>query len=161
MAKINQAVFDAGPVIHLTELNKQKCFYLFKKIFISKEVSEETKNSSKPKNFVIEILDGKHKDLTKIIAEKYELDLGEASSIALCRQNSIKLFFTDDLQARVFAKEQGIEVHGTIAILLRCFREKILSKEETIKTLKALKTDSSLFITADLIEFAVKEVKKF
>ncbi|MBU0958353.1 MAG: hypothetical protein KKB31_00265 [Nanoarchaeota archaeon] len=161
MAKIKEAVFDAGPVIHLSELKKQKCFSLFKKIFISNEVSEETKNFKKPANFAIEGLDGKHKDITKIIAEKHELDLGEASSIALCRQKGIKLFFTDDLEARVFAKSFELEVHGTIAILLRCFREKILSKTETIETLKALKTDSSLFITSDLIEWAVKEVKKF
>ncbi len=165
MAKIKEAVFDAGPIIHLSEINKQNCFSLFKQIFITKEVSDEINflktEINKSRNIILEKLNGKHKDITKIIIEKHELDLGEASSIALCKQKSIKFFFTDDLEARVFAKKYGLNVHGTIAILLRCFREKILSKQETIKTLNSLKIDSSLFITSDLIEWTIKEVKKF
>ena len=168
MARIKEAVFDAGPLIHISEINKQNCFSLFKQILITKEVSDEISSLDFPgkttikkiKNIITKKLDGKHKDATKIIIEKHELDLGEASSIALCKQESIQFFFTDDLQARTFAKSFGLNVHGTIAILLRGFREKILSKEETIKTLDALKTDSSLFITSDLIEWAKKEVKK-
>ena len=61
----------------------------------------------------------------------------------------------------IFAKKYCFEVHVTIAILLRCFREKMLSKQETIKTLNSLKTESSLFITSDLIAWAKNEVGKF
>jgi len=165
MARIKKAVFDSGPIIHIIEINNEKCFSLFRQIFISIEVSEETgffkEKIKKNKNISVEKLDGKHKDIAKIISEKHELDLGEASSIALCRQKSIKLFFSDDLDARIFAKKYGLNVHGTIGILLRCFREKIISKQETIKLLDSLKTNSSLFITSDLIEWSKKEVNKF
>jgi len=168
MAKIKEAVFDTGPLIHISEINKQNCFSLFKQILITKEVSDELDSLNfsgktiikKIKNIITKNLDGKHKDTTKIIIEKHELDFGEASSIALCKQESINFFFTDDLEARTFAKSLGLNVHGTIAILLRSFKEKILSKEETIKTLDSLKTNSSLFITSDLIEWTKKEINK-
>ena len=39
--------------------------------------------------------------------EKYKIHLGEATGIALCKQEGIKLFFTDDLNARETAKIIG------------------------------------------------------
>ena len=74
--------------------------------------------------------------------------MGEASSIALCRQEEIKLVFTDDLSARETANMLGLESHGTIAIVLRSYRKRLITKEETKKTLENLYTNSTLFFTS-------------
>ena len=84
------------------------------------------------------------------MASSYNLDLGEVEAISLCMQEGIKLLFTDDLEARIVAKSYNIEVHGTIGILVRSFREGILTEKEVIAKLELLRTKSSLFLTKDL-----------
>ena len=44
---------------------------------------------------------------------------------------------------------------------MRCVREKIIDKEAAIKKLNELHTNSSLFITKNLIEEAVKSINKY
>ena len=103
---------------------------------------------------------GKERDYVKFLMQQFELQLGEAAAMALAMREKVKLFFTDDLTARIAAKRLGLEPHGTLGLLLRAFREKRLSKEEAIRSLYALR-QTSLFITSDLIRWAVLEVKKY
>ena len=95
------------------------------------------------------------------MTNEYNLDLGEAEAISLALQEKVDYFLTDDLDARQIAKEFKLETHGTIGIILRAFKEKIISKEKTIEKIKELKTNSSLFITQDLISEVVESVKNF
>ena len=70
-------------------------------------------------------------------------------------------FITDDLEARVTAKHFGIEVHGTIGILLRAYREKLLSRDDVIVGMFALYDRSSLFVTKDLVKWAIARIDEF
>ena len=97
----------------------------------------------------------------KIFANGYLLDLGEAQAIALCIQEKANYFLTDDLEARRVAKRFKLEVHGTIGIILRTFRKKILTKKEAVEKIRELQTKSSLFITSNLIERALSEIENF
>ncbi len=166
MDKIKNAVFNTGPFIHLKEINCLKLLNLFEKIIISNEVFEEydseTKNEiKKHKNIFIINLNSKTKDLSKYLIEQYNIHLGEATSIALSKQENIKLFFTDDLDAREIAKLSGIEVHGTLAIITRSLKENIIDKKETIKIIKDLHENSSLYITKDLINWILEKINKY
>ncbi|HLC86054.1 MAG TPA: hypothetical protein VJG30_02100 [Candidatus Nanoarchaeia archaeon] len=165
MEKINESVFDAGPFIHLEEINKLDLTKLFKEILTTKEILEECKNILKEieklNNIKSTELKPQSKDFAKYIIEKYNLDIGEATGIALCKQENIKLFFTDDLEAREITNSLGFEAHGTLAIILRSYKEKLLSKKEAENSIEELYNNSSLFFTKDLMEWTIKEIRNF
>jgi predicted nucleic acid-binding protein len=46
------------------------------------------------------------------------LDAGEAEAIALVRQIRADWLLTDDAAARLFAEELGLEVHGSLGVVL-------------------------------------------
>ncbi|MBI4170566.1 MAG: hypothetical protein HY514_02645 [Candidatus Aenigmarchaeota archaeon] len=169
MAKIEKAISDSGPLIHLAQIGSLKALRIIKKIYIPEEVYNETCSS----NFLgskeikslglilVKNLDNASKDMAKIIAEEYSLDIGESQCIALASQDNIKLLFTDDLSARVIAENSGLEVHGTVGIILRAYKKGIMSKKAAIQSIRYLKEKSSLFITSDLIEYILKEIEKY
>ena len=164
MARIKQAVFDAGPFIHLKEIKKIDLLSLFQRILTTEEILSECKRMldqiKKLKNVEKKKLTGKSKDMAKYLAERYDLDLGEATGIALCNQELVQLFFTDDLEARRVARNLGFEPHGTIAIILRSFRDKKLNKKEAKELIESLYSESSLFLTSDLKEWTIREMDK-
>ena len=159
----SKAVSNTGPIIHLTEINLIRILTIFQNITIPEEVKKELikNNVPIPKRIKITKLKPESKDKTKILTNEYNLDLGEAEAISLALQEKVDYFLTDDLDARQIAKEFKLETHGTIGIILRAFKEKIISKEKTIEKIKELKTNSSLFITQDLISEVVESVKNF
>jgi len=156
------AVADAGPIIHLSEIKRLDALNIFNKIFVPPTVSKEIRKLSKSVSLLrLQKLGIKEKNLAAWIAVRYELDIGEAEAIAICKTKKIKLLLTDDLDARIAAESEGLEAHGSIGILLRAFREEILSNSQTIKSLQNLESESSLFITHSLIQQAIKAVKKY
>lgn len=164
MEKIKRAVFDAGPLIHLDEINQLKILKVIKEIFLPDEVYKEFKRHRK-KKLSIKIhnpkINSKAKGYVSLLMQKYELDLGEAEAIALAKQERINLFFTDDWCARDVAEKLYIETHGVIGIVFRAYRENLIDKKETLKILNNLLNKSSLFITKEIIEKAKKEIKIF
>ena len=165
MAKLDKGVLDTGPCLHLHEIKSMDSLNILKIKVISAEVEKELYEWAVPvkgiKNVEIKQLLPFSKDIAKFITDYYSLQLGEATSIALAQQEKITLFFTDDLEAREVAKSYKLEVHGTLGILLRAFREKIIQKNEVILLIDRLQTESSLFITSDLIIWIKKEVEKY
>ena len=162
MAKIDTAIFDAGPFIHLQQIGSLEVLTQFRKIIISKQVKDELLGGFPlPKNCIVVGLTGKSKDLTKMTSERYDLGLGESSAIALAKQEGIRLFFTDDLAARETAKRFGLTPHGTLAILMRAAREETISKQKAIMCLEKLRTQSSMYLTADLVEWTRKQIETY
>lgn len=166
---IQRAVSNAGPLIHLAQIDKLEILKLFGEILVSEEVyleaaKEGKAGSEKIKgigNIAIKRLSEDGNNLAARLQVKYELDLGEATSLALAQQEKIRLFVTDDLDAREVGKFLGFEVHGTLSIILRAFREKMISKESVIETVKKLKSGSTIYITEDLIKHIIDEIDKF
>jgi len=165
MGKIEKIVCDAGPFIHLQEIQQVSLLQISKRVLTTEEILEECR-------VIRKIIEGQEyiqkKDLTsqsknfaKYILEQYDLDLGECTGIALCRQEEIKLFFTDDLEAREVAKKLGLEPHGTLAIIMRALREKILTKQEAKKCMHYLYTQGTLFFTKELLDWTMKEIGMF
>lgn len=157
------AVSDTGPILHLSEINIVDCLDVFSKIFVPDEIIKELKKNKTeiPKKLNIKLLIDEWKDLVKILTNQKDLDLGESCAISLALQEKINCFLTDDLEARIVAKEYNLEVHGTVGIILRAFREKIINKNNAIEKVRELKSRSSLFITQDLIEEVVNSIKEF
>ncbi len=161
MEKIKQAVFDTGPFIHLQEIQQLNLLNSFESIFTTPEIMEEWNNPFKLANVSIKELTAPGKDFTKYLIEKYNLHLGEATGISLCRQEKIHLFFTDDLEARETAISLGLGSHGTLAIVLRYLRKGLFTKQESIDLIEALYTKSSLFLTINLKDSIIAEILRF
>ena len=169
MRKSRRAISNASPLIHLAEIGCFNILDIWEMILIPQEVFDEvckfeapgSKEVRKSENISVHSLTGDSKNLAKRLALAYELNLGEAAAIALARQEGISLFFTDDLDARLVALSLGLTVHGSVGILLRAFREKMLTKDGVISKVRMLETQSSLFITRDLINFIIKEINEY
>ncbi|MBI5072502.1 hypothetical protein HZA99_01660 [Candidatus Woesearchaeota archaeon] len=165
MAKIGDAVFDTGPFLHLHEVHALSTLEVIQKKSITQEIKNELERYSVPlhkvKSLSIKQLSLRYKNIAKILVEAYEIDLGEATAIALAQQERISLFFTDDLEAREVAKRFHLNVHGTLGILLRAFREKKISKKEVIIIVKKISNDSTLFLTSDLVNWILKEIEAY
>ncbi|MEK6909130.1 MAG: DUF3368 domain-containing protein [Nanoarchaeota archaeon] len=159
----NKAVSNTGPIIHLTEISFIDALEIFSSIFTSKEVIDELLKYKigLPKKVKLKNLSHSSKDMVKLFTNKYNLDIGESSAIALALQEKINYFITDDLDARIVAKDYSLEVHGTIGIVLRAFRQKIIDKKTTINKINELYNQSSLFITKDLVNNVLKAVEEF
>ncbi len=158
-----RAVSNTGPILHLFEIGILKAFDIFLSVEIPREVEEELKKYAVriPKRVKIVSLINEAKDRVKMFTNQYNLDLGEASAISLALQQKADYFLTDDLEAREAAKKYSLEVHGTVGLLLRAFREKMLTKQEALVKVQELKSKSSLFITQDLITQIISAIEEF
>ena len=78
------------------------------------------------------------------------LEAGEAEAIALAHQLSATWLLTDDAAARVFATAVGVEVHGSLGIVLWAAASGHLSREEADAALDRL-AHSSLWISARVL----------
>ena len=78
------------------------------------------------------------------------MEAGEAEAIALACQLSAAWFLTDDAAARVFAASLGLEVHGSLGLVLWAAARKHLGHEEAAAALDRL-AHSSLWISARVL----------
>ena len=114
-----------------------------------------------PKTVKVKQLSSYAKDNSILFINQQNLDLGEASAIALALQEKADYFLTDDLDARRVAEEYFIEVHGSVGIIMRALKDKIISKKTAIKKIIELYDKSSLFITRDIVNIAIKSIEDF
>lgn len=160
-----KVVSNTGPLMHLSEIDLVEALTAFQEVCIAEEVKNELKRNKISedvlKGATLVNLKGKFKDVAEVLVNKFSLDLGEAQSIALALQERVDYFLTDDLDARKVAAAHNIEAHGTVGIILRAFREKIISREKTAEKVKELYTKSSLFITKPLINEVIKSIEGF
>lgn len=161
MARKDKAVSDAGPFIHLGQITLLNHFLDTFAIYIPEEVNSEIKKHAGYVKAKRLDLKPKYKDFARMLVEKYVLGLGESEAVSLALQEKIRLFFTDDLDARTAAKEYGLETHGSVGIILRIYRNGTISKEDAKKKIYALKEKSSLFITKDIVEWIIKEIEEY
>ena len=75
------------------------------------------------------------------------LEVGEAKAIALARQLSARWLLTDDAAARVFATMMGLEVRGSLGVVLWAAARGYLSHAEAAAALDRL-AQSSRWISA-------------
>jgi predicted nucleic acid-binding protein len=144
-------IFDATPLIYLGKVNlieKVKHFpedkYTTKSVY--REVVEEGKKSGRPEVFMIEgliksgIIKVKipaNKQYIKHLRENPKIHEGDTDVLALASElNGIALM--DDEEARGMAEIEGIEHHGTIYLLLRMMKMKLVTKEEALAGLNEM-----------------------
>jgi predicted nucleic acid-binding protein len=87
-----------------------------------------------------------------------QIDDGEAEAIILALQEHADWLLTDDAKARQFAESAGLEVHGSIGLLLwSVVNEHILEKTLALHLLDNL-ANSSLWISERVLQEARKAI---
>ncbi|MBU3968151.1 MAG: DUF3368 domain-containing protein [Euryarchaeota archaeon] len=144
-------IFDATPLIYLGKVNlienvrhfpEEK--YITKSVY--REVVVEGKKSGTTEVFMIEALvssgvfqfkSPSKKQYIKYLGENPKIHEADIDVLALTQElNGIALL--DDDEARGMAEVEGIEHHGTVYLLLRMWKMKLLTKEMAIESLNEM-----------------------
>lgn len=108
------AVADAGPLIHLAEIDSLDLLKTIDSLFVPRTVIDELDTGGIPAGLGELQYDVVEVDEPQDVEE--ELDPGERASLALAEHHDA-VFLTDDLAARDAAIDAGIEVHGSVGII--------------------------------------------
>jgi predicted nucleic acid-binding protein len=144
-------VSDTGPLLHLHEAT---CFGLLEHagtIAVPKAVDSEMVqhvrewHTRKPPWITVTAVIAPYDAQATGWQQGGLLEAGEAEAIALARQLSAMWLLTDDTAARVVATALGLEVHGSLGIVLWAAARRHLSREEAAAALDRL-AHSSLWI---------------
>lgn len=142
------AVADTGPLIHLDEIGALDLLSVVDELLIPQIVYEELKAGTVPPALVDiehEIVEA---DVTGLTVD---LDPGETAALAVASERSAVLL-TDDLAARDAAGNLDVEVHGSIGVIVLAYTRGELTKSKAIELMRALQTETSLFVTDAVVE---------
>lgn len=162
-------VADTGPFLHLTEIGCIDFFNVFEKIIVPTSVRQEYlkhKESITPDFFNLKNIENEIADLDEIqkFKKKYNLNKlhsGEIECLYFCKKLSINILSTDDLAVRNIVKELDIVPVGSLGIILRVYREGVITKQQAENHLYELYEKSSLFVTKTVVDLVVERLKKY
>jgi predicted nucleic acid-binding protein len=121
---MRRVVSNTGPILHLTEAGSLDLMRHLGMIFIppmvDMELKESVSNWSEMRPPWISVEELQPSFLTDALAWEQAgvLHPGEAEAVALARQVRAHWFLTDDSIARLLAQTLGLEVHGSLGIVL-------------------------------------------
>lgn len=131
-----RAVFDAGPLIHLSWIDQLQLLHVvFDRVLIPSVVRDEVLRPNDDIRGIAAVRNLFASEMIEVrnlsdaaVAEGLVgfLDRGEAAAIALMREVSADILVLDDGRARYEALRQGIPITGTIGILRRARDREVL-----------------------------------
>lgn len=146
-------VADAGPIIHLAEIEALEILTEVDQLYLPETVYRELETGGLPDD-----LDGIEYELISPDATSIEgeqLDPGEASALVVSKERDAVLL-TDDLAARKAATHAGIEVHGLNGVLALGYSRGRLDYDEAASLMRALQRETSLFVTDTVVERGIE-----
>ena len=117
-------VSNTGPLLHLSEAQVLPLLMQTGEVYIPRAVDVEMEqydsmwHNARPDWIRVEMLIAPYDGEATAWQQAGLLDTGEAEAIALARQVHADWFLTDDAAARLFAQALGLEVHGSLGIVL-------------------------------------------
>ncbi|MFC3478870.1 nucleic acid-binding protein [Halobacterium litoreum] len=148
------AVSDAGPLIHLAEIESLELFDAFDTLLVPETVYEEVEAGGLPDGLsaVADELVTVDNDATEVVDE---LDAGERAALAAAIEHETVLL-TDDLAAREAASDAGVDVHGSIGVIALGYGRGLLGRDEAAARMRALQRETSLFVTEAVVERGIR-----
>jgi predicted nucleic acid-binding protein len=158
-------VADAGPIIHLDELNSLELLADFGKVIVPETVWHEVQHHRPQallhtKVNLIRHRAGHFSLQVNALTPFYTLHAGEQEALHLCLEFKNSLLLTDDTAARLAAKNLSVIAHGTLGILVRAIRQQTRSKSEVLELLRTIPTQTSLHIRASFLAEVISDVEK-
>ena len=156
-------VCDTGPLLHLAEAGAIYLLPLAGEILVPPAVGAEYKRNTRSKIPAWIKTRRLQKHAQPQAAEWVEhamIDRGEAEAISLALQTGCDWLLTDDAQARHLAEALGLEVHGSVGVLLWAAAVgHITGRGEARKLLDALGR-STLWVSDRVIEAAARTIEE-
>jgi predicted nucleic acid-binding protein len=147
------AVSDAGPLIHLAEIDSLELLSAFDTLLIPETVYEEVEAGGVPdgiSDLSYELVEADERSV-----ESEELDAGERAALAVAREHEV-ILLTDDLAARKVASDAGVEVHGSLGVIALGYGRGLLDRGEAASRMRALQRETSLFVTEAVVERGIR-----
>ena len=162
-----QAISNTGPLVHLTQIGKLSLLKdLFHRIAIPESVKFELidkgKKLGKPDAIIIEkeinqwIDVIKDPEIKKEFSEKSGIHKGELAVILLAKDWNLPALI-DDAAARSFAKAMGTTVVGSIGLLIKATKDRLLSGMDALSSLENL--SEIMWLSPSLYEYARKSIQ--
>ena len=155
-------ISDSSPLISLSTIERMDLLEkLFKEIFVPKSVFEEVTKENKPysnelKIFLINrVKHVKNKVAVKILLS--DIGKGESEAIILAIEEKSDYLLIDDLKARKIAKMNGLEIIGTMGILLKGKKEGLIKE---IKPLIGILLKNNIRIGDKIIEMTLNAAQE-
>ena len=151
-------VCDAGPIIHLYEADCLPLLSRTGNLFLPHRVHLEVQSSIYigkhwPEWLQVIKLAGNEQSEAKVWQAAGGLHDGEAEALVLARKKRADWFLTDDAATRLFVSLLGIEVHGSLGIVLWSAAKRHITRKETEEALHRLE-QSSLWLSKKIYEEA-------
>ena len=147
------AVSDAGPLIHLAEIDSLELLSVFDLLLVPKTVYGEIERGGAPDGISDISYETVEADGDSAASE--ELDAGERAAIAVANEHGVVLL-TDDLAARSSAAEDDIEVHGSIGVIALAYARGLLDRDEAASRIRELQRETTLFVTDAVVERGIR-----
>jgi len=155
-------IADSSPLIALAVIEKLELLEkLYENVYVPTAVLQEVVRTDKPfanelKLFLSgRIKDAKNKMAVKILSR--DIGAGEAEAIVLALETQPAVALIDDLKARRFAKMNGIEVIGTMGILLEAKKDGLIKE---IKPLICNLLQHDIRISTKIIEITLQAAQE-
>ncbi|RRJ97386.1 hypothetical protein Ga0100231_002240 [Opitutaceae bacterium TAV4] len=164
------SIADTGPLLHLHEAGVLHLLPLFAKVHVPSVVFQELQKHA-PDIFnpdaipwlTVFALTEKQERRARSWIEAGVIDRGEAGALALAeeqRKTQEIWFLTDDAAARLLAESLGIEVHGSLGVVLFAASQGLIGREEAERALRKLK-ESSLWLSTKVFASAWSALDEF
>ena len=153
---MKRIVCDTGPLIHLEEAGVRDLLSPAGDVHIPIAVDWEMRsneaawNLHKPAWLHVTQLDSGPALEARSWQQAGLLHYGEAQAIALARQLGADWLLTDDAAARLLAQSLGLEVHGSLGLVLWAAATRRLSRTEAESALGRL-ARSSLWVSPSVL----------
>jgi predicted nucleic acid-binding protein len=159
-------VCDAGPLIHLDELESLDLLEGFAGILIPHQVQAEVVRHrpqalvAPPFSWTLHEVEISTSPRFEALMSAFSLGLGEQAAITLMQSFPRAILLCDDAAARVVSKALGYRSQGTIGLVLRALRRGQRSPMQTLALLRGMPERSTLHIRRSLLESVIEEVEK-
>jgi len=141
-------VSDTTPIISLLRVNRLDLLEkLFGKVIIPQMVHTElTLNPLHQKEMetiescqFLEVRPVHNQQAVKILMRATNLDIGESEAIVLTEEMSAQTILIDEKKGRRIAESMGLEIMGTVGILINAYHERFVSQHEAINCLDTMR----------------------
>ncbi len=155
-------ISDSSPLISLAIIGKLEILEkLYKEIYVPLAVYNEVTEDEKPFSKELKIfLKNKIKNVSNKLAVEVlvsDIGIGEAEAIVLALEEKPELVLIDDLKARKFAKMNGLEIIGTMGILLEAKQNKLITDVKPLITELIL---NGIRISSRIIEITLEAAQE-
>lgn len=158
-------VCDAGPILHLREANALNLLAHAGEVVVPPAADRELQllmadwSASRPGWVRIASLSEEAARQARDLRTIGELGLGEAEAIALARLLPADWLLTDDAAARLVASLLGLEVHGSLGVILWAAAAGHLARHDALSALDRL-AKSSLWIAPRIVDEARRALER-